>query len=273
MQSFNVLNWWIFVVITCAQEAFSLFQVLKRGLFDDAPDPSIFSDDASPQEVNPFDQTIGLGSDSFLADNVPNPISESDLNWFLAKNDYVDESDPTSLLADNIFLCDVDNFDKTQLLAKVRRDNLCRDPPVGQVENPDESSQENPFDALTRFVTDLSPLAIFPEKLEICPVEVFGIANIPVCKDELQGTTISIPLTTAVNLYFIDPGKALFCVFGNFSTQMLIGLAKFSSFPPYLHAVMEVHSFAAVGFFTTYVLLHMCLKLSATILTSQAEQT
>ena len=230
MQSFNVFHCWVFIVITCAQEAFSLFQVLKRDLFDDAPDPSIFSDEARFQGVNQFDQTVGLGSDSFFADSIPNPLSEPDSNSFLANNDYVDEPDPTSLFADNTFSCDVDSIDNIQLLAKVRRDNLCRDPPVGQVENPDESSQGNPFDALTKFVTDLSPLVIFPEKLEICPVELFGTSNIPVCKDELQGNTISIPITTAVNLYFVDPGKAFLCVFIKFC-PMLIGSVKLSSFP------------------------------------------
>lgn len=219
MQLFNVFNWWIFIVITCSQEAFSLFQLLERDLFDDSRDHSIFSDEASLEEVIPLDQTAWLNSDSLLADGVLDPLRESDSDWFLANDDYVDESDPTSLLADNTFACDVDSIDNTQLPGKVRRDNLCRDPPVGQVENPDESSQENPFDALTKFVTDTSPLAIFPKELEICPVEKFGTSNIPVCKDELQGDMKSIPLSNAVNLYFIDPGKAFLCVFINFLPQ------------------------------------------------------
>ena len=211
MQFSSVCNWWIFTTISCAQNALSLSPIFHRDLFDDnALDDSFFGvDEASLDDTVPSDQTLGLiSSDGLLSDSVLDPLTETDSGWLLADNNGdAHGSDATFLLGGNDFACNVDGTANTQLFAKVRRDNnLCRDPSLGQANKPGDSSKKDPFEELTKFAANTDPLSVFPRELTTCPEEYFGTSNIPVCKDLIQGGFTPIQRSSAVNLWFIDPG-------------------------------------------------------------------
>lgn len=208
MRSSDALNCCIFIAITCLPKASSLSGILERDLFDDTPDASLFSDEPSLGTGDRLDQTDGLTSTGFLADNVLDPLAEPDSAWFLTDKGYMDGSDPSFSLAGDDIVCNVNGDGDTQLLGKVRRGDLCRDPPAGQAQTPNEPDPADPFAAFKKLLDDSTgPLSVFPEDFEICPKRYFAASNIPVCKDLRQGGITYIPMSNAANLWFIEPGS------------------------------------------------------------------
>lgn len=209
MRFLALSNLWVFVATFDAPVVSSSHQILERDLFDPILDYDLFNDKPSLAGNDPVDQMIGLNSDELLADNVLDPITVSDSDWFLADNGQLDESDPSLFLTESEISCDASDLRNGWSIAKVRREDLCRDPPVGQAENSDQSSQNDPFDAFNRYINNIEPLAVFPKDLEICPPSEFDASNVPVCKPDTEGEVWKISRTGAFNLIDVDPGMAV----------------------------------------------------------------
>lgn len=122
-------------------------------------------------------------------------------------------TDSSSLLAGDGG-CDASNSDNTQLFAKVRRGGSCRTPPVGQTENPDQSRDTNlpndapyinPYSAILQQLLGRNP--------EICPINVFGLSNIPACKnvDEVEDFQQVAP--NLFNIEYVSPRTSLHNLF------------------------------------------------------------
>lgn len=262
MQFLALFSSWISIAIIYAPIALSSSFFLERDLPDVAPDPSPFNDEPSLEDINPWDQDIGLDSNGLLAGNALTPITESDSNWSLDENGYLDESGSNFLPADNDIACGVDDVGNTQLFGKVRRENLCRDPPVGQAGKPDGSGQD-PFAELNKFITDTVALASFPEDLQVCPVKNFETSNIPVCKEDNPDDVVTIPEFHGFYLFNIDPSAAI-STFNRHLQPLLIESAKWSSY----HALRVLHCGVAAMLCTSYVLLQMYPSCCPSILTS-----
>lgn len=209
MQFLALLDRWIYTAIISAPIVLSASFYLERALFDVAPDDSLFSNELNLDDFNSWNQDVGLDTNGFLAGNALDPITEFDSNQSLAENDIVDEWASNFLLADNDVACGLDGAEDTQLFGKVRRENVCRDPQVGQAKKPDEPIQ-NPFDAYKKLITITEPLAPFPPDTETCSKRRFDTSNIPVCKDEFPPEDLlPVPRTRAFNLRNIDPSAAM----------------------------------------------------------------
>lgn len=255
MQLSALFRWWIYIAIVHAPVVLSSSFSLERALFDVAPDESLFSNEFSLEETDPSNQDVAPDWNGLLADNDLDPITEFDLNRPLAGEGYLDESGSNFLLADNDVACDSD-AENTQLFGKVRRENLCRDPRLGQTGG---FSQKDPFDEFNKLFTITDPLAPFPEDSETCPKRNFENSNIPVCKEEIPPDDIvPIPRTRAFSLFNIDPGAAVLTAFDRHSQSMLIDSAKLSSLVSSYSVLKVLHCGVAKVFCTPYVFLQTC---------------
>lgn len=208
MRFLGLVNLWVFLAIFDAQLVFSSYQILERALFDPILDYDLFGDEPSLAGDTLLDQMAGLNSDEFVADNVLDPITVSESDWLLAENGHhVDESDPSLVLTASDISCDVGDLSDSWSTAKVRRENFCRDPPVGQAENSDQSSPNDPFNAFNKYINNIEePLALFPKDYDLCNPSDFGVSNVPVCKANIEGEVWHISRTTAFNLINVEPG-------------------------------------------------------------------
>lgn len=177
-------------------------------LADNAQDFSLDSDGS----LTDSDLDLSLDSDKLLADSALDPTTKFDPNQPLAENGFLDQSGSNFWLSNNDAACDVDDTENTHIFDKVRRGNLCRDPPLGQSDAPDQSGQQDPFEDIKKMFNK-DPLASFNDDTEICSKRRFDTSNIPVCKDEFPPEDIlPIPLAVACNLRNIEPGMAIFAV-------------------------------------------------------------
>jgi hypothetical protein len=142
-------------------------------------------------ETHPQPLTVD-NADEWTVVPDPNPlIADSiDDDWMIAVDpnwSFVDNqnSDENFLLAGNSD-CDSSYADDIQLVGKVRRENSCRNPPVGQSDQPQQPPDE-PFDF--RVFLYGKALEIFPADSDVCPPSIFRTANTPVCKPRRYATT------------------------------------------------------------------------------------
>ena len=198
----------IYIAIIYAPVIVSSSSSFERALFDLDPDESLFNDQLSLLDVNSWNQGFGLDSNELLADNALDPIIEFDSNLALAGNGYLDESSSDFFLADNDVVCGVYDAENAHLFGKVRRENLCRDPPLGQTDNQDQFDKD-PFEEFKNLPVK-DPLTPFPEDTQLCSRWRFDTSNTPVCKEEIPSDIVSIPFARACNLLNIDPGAAIF---------------------------------------------------------------
>lgn len=136
-------------------------------------------------------------------------MTKLDLDWFLA-----DDVDPNQMAgSSSSFLfagedgCDLDYFDNTQLLGKVRRETFCK-APVGQARDADDSAKKDPFD-FSKFSTTIQSLKMFAKFVEICPSDKFDRSNTPVCKENKPGDILGIPGVAPVTLLNVEPSKSV----------------------------------------------------------------
>lgn len=159
---------------------------------DASHDPTLFNDE------NIFDKLTESPSNIFLDDN-----GQSSFNTQLTSDVLFDDGawPANILLADNndpnqpvenypdFLITGSDNcvgsVDDYQLFGKIRRGESCRTPPVGQAENPDQpqedsNSPNNDAPSMNPYTSVLA--RGLQRNLEICPIMIFGLSNIPVCK-------------------------------------------------------------------------------------------
>lgn len=136
-----------------------------------------------PQPLTVDDWTIEPDPNPLIADSIEDDwMIAVDPNWSFVDNQ---NSDENFLLAGNSD-CDSSYADDIQLVGKVRRESSCRNPPVGQSDQPQQSPDES-FD-FRQFLYG-NALEIFPVDLEVCPPSIFRTANTPVCKPRRYATT------------------------------------------------------------------------------------
>lgn len=170
---------------------------------DAAHDAILFNND------NMFDKPAEAPSNFFLDDSVPDSSFDNDGGW-PADVLLADSDDPNQMAEPNLdFLlagpgdCVIGGTENGQLFGKVRRGESCRAPPVGQAQNPDQPKDPNsPKDDASSFNPYAAVLAQgLQRNFELCPLNIFGLSNIPVCKplDEVEDFQLIGP-----NLYNID---------------------------------------------------------------------
>lgn len=184
--------------------AVSIFIAVGTSALEDL-DPILFSDASLDltlfQNENLSDRPIESSLNFFLDDNdASSSLTELDPNLSDGDNGgwesgvlFGDQDDPNQILGtDSTFLlgsdfgCDISDADNTPLFSKVRRRESCPDPFVGQAETPDQPKDDpnapnnddaprlNPYAAVLKEYLFRNPL--------ICPMKVFGLSNVPVCK-------------------------------------------------------------------------------------------
>ena len=258
MQRLALFSWCIYIAIISAPAVHSSSFFPERALFDVALDESLFSSEPSLDDINSWNQDTGLDSNGLLADNAMDPIIEFDSSQSLAQNDYPDESTSNFLFSDSDIACGVDNAEKIDLFGKVRRENLCRDPQLGQAGKPNDPNQQDPFEAFKKLAAITDPLAPFPPDSQLCSPREFDNSNIPVCKEEFPpGDVVPIPRTRAFTLYNIDPRTVKSIPLRRYSQQSLIESAKLNPLSFY-HCVLQVlHCGVAKAFCGPYVFLRI----------------
>lgn len=254
MQLLALLRRCICIAIISAPTVLSSSFFLERDLFDVAPDDSLFSNELSLEDISSWNQDFGLDSNALLADSGPDPITETDSNF---------------LSADSDVACAADDVENTNLFGKFRRENVCRDPQLGQSRGPDDPTP-NPFDAYKNLITITNPLAPFPPDSQTCSPRLFESSKIPVCKDEFPPEDIvPVLLTRAFTLYNIDPSTAKSISPCRHSQPRLIESAKFNP-PLFNHFVVRVsHYGVAKVFCGRYVFPQICPTSHARVLTNR----
>ena len=151
------------------------------------------------------------GDDSFTA---PDPsVSLADNNiWdpgsLLSLNDNPDQSvDPlsSSLLAGDM-ACDMSQLDETRLFDKVQRGESCKVPSEGgdpMMSSPDHNDE--PTGDIHREV--LAPYV--QENYDVCPEKIFGLSNVPVCKDEAMAKDFVQVGANLFNIAYVWPCTSL----------------------------------------------------------------
>lgn len=256
MQRLALFSWCIYTAIVFLPAVHSSSGFLERALFDVAPDVSLFSSEPSLEDISLWNQDTGLDSNGLLVDNPLDPIIDFDSNQYLAANDYPDDSASNFLFSDSDVACGVDNAEKTDLLGIVRRENLCREPQVGQAGKPDDSGQLNPAEAFQKLFTITDPLAPFPSDSQLCSRREFDNSNIPVCKEEFPPEDIvPIPRTRAFSLFNIDPSTFESIPPRRHSQPSLIDSAKLNPLPFYHYVLQVLHYGVAKASCGPYVFL------------------
>ena len=186
------------------------FEDLDLG--DASHDSTLFSDENISDTLTESSSNFFLDDNdqwSSMTDLVPDLSFDSNGAWpedvLLTENHDPSQTAETNsdfLLSDSDG-CVVGAADDGQLFGKVRRQESCRAPPVGQAETPNQPEDPNsPDDDAPIFNPYGAVLARGlqrdPEK---CPIMTFGQSNIPVCKSlwELQDFQVIGP-----NLYNIE---------------------------------------------------------------------
>lgn len=115
-------------------------------------------------------------------------------DWNLFSDDNLDLAQATELelLADDI-ACDASNVDSIQFFGKTRRGTSC------QAEMPKGSNEQN-----LQSVLDARVAILFQEQPKVCPPEIFGLSNTPVCSNK-ETRAISEPGVLAATLIGVDP--------------------------------------------------------------------
>jgi hypothetical protein len=166
-------------------------------------DPAFLVDDPSLKGMDPPDQMIGLDSNVFLHDNVGlDQVPEPSEDFLLAGNIALDpttEADPDLLLANDIG-CDASNTDSAPIFGKVRRENSCKTPPVGQAESPNPFNIDDPFN-FDQFLKKRPSPPLFQAHPEICPPKIFGPSIIPVCDTPGSTRIVQQPGSVPCKLY------------------------------------------------------------------------
>lgn len=218
--------------------------------------------------MNLWNQDVGLDSNVLLANSAPDSLRELDSNQSLAENGFLDDPASDLFLADSKVECSVDDTDNNHVFGKVRRENVCRDPQLGQGREWKNKPTPNPFDAYKRLYTITDPLAPFPPDSLTCSPRNFESSNIPVCKAESPPEDIvPVPFTRAFTLYNIDPSTAKSISLCRHSQPMLIKSVKLS-FLSLRHYVLPMsHCGVAKVFCRRYVFPQICPTLFAMILT------
>lgn len=163
---------WLFVAV-----GHSLIepQYFDNGLFD----PIV---DTLPEDYQP----------TFAATNPLDQIFAPD--WTVFSDDDVDLAQATELdlLADDI-ACDASNEDSIQFFGKIRRGTVC------QAEKPKKPNEEE-----MQRLLDVRVAILFQEQPQVCPPEIFGFSNTPVCSnDDTRATSEEGVL--AATLFGVDP--------------------------------------------------------------------
>ena len=172
---------------------------LEFGNLDTIPSGDASHDFTLFNDENVVDQPTESPSTFFLDDNDQSRLNTqllSDLSFndngvwsadvLLADSDNANQPVNPNLdwVLDGFDDC-VGSADDHQLFGKVRRGESCRTPPVGQADTPDQpkedsNSPNNDVPNMNPYISVLS--RILQRNLDICPIMVFGLSNIPVCK-------------------------------------------------------------------------------------------
>ena len=267
MQLLTLFSRCICIAIISAPKVFSSSFILERALFDVAPDDSLFSNEQSPEDMNLWNQDVGLDSNIILADSAPDPLGAFDSTQSLIETDFLDEPASDLLLAGSDVAFSADDTENTHVFGKVRRENVCRDPQLGQVRGPDEPTP-NPFDTYKKLFTITDPLAPFPPDSQTCSPRNFESSNIPVCKEEYPPEDIvPMPLSRAFILSNIDPSTAKSISLCRPSQLALITTAQFKILSLVHYVLLVSHCGVVKVFCGPYVFPQSCPTLYATILT------
>lgn len=204
---FFLLYW---ILITVGALEFGNLDTIPSG--DASHDFTLFND------ANVVDQPTESPSNLFLDDNDQSRLNTqlaSDLSFndngvwpadvLLADSGNANQPVDTNLeWVLNGFDDCFGSADDPQLFGKVRRGESCRTPPVGQADIPDQPKEGS--NSPNHDVPDVNPYTsvlarALQRNLEICPIMVFGLSNIPVCKglDETEDFRLVGP-----NLYDIQ---------------------------------------------------------------------
>jgi hypothetical protein len=183
---------WIFTSVSHSQ-AESLFD-LNTNIFEDPPIDSVVP-------------TYGLG---FGGSESVDQTKESDLTWLLAET--ID--------------CGTDIND-LQPFQKIRRQVNCPSPPtkpaVGHTNQPNSpNSDEENYD-FNSFLNSRPLPGLFGEDLPLCPPQVFGLSDTPVCESPSSGATVVVPEPgqNYVTLYNVFP-----CMTAHLSGQNILVLCE-----------------------------------------------
>lgn len=183
---------------------------------DASPDLTLFNDE------NIFDMPTESSPSIFLDDNDqsrPNNQLLSDLPFdngawptdvLLAESNNANQAVDTNLdLVLNGFDDCVGGADDHQLFGKVRRGESCRSPPMGQADQPMEGSN-SPNNNVPNINPYTSVLARSLQRdLDICPIMVFGLSNIPVCKGLNEAVDFELVGPNLYNINYVLPGTSL----------------------------------------------------------------
>lgn len=161
--------------------AYSLFkrQNIDGGLFDSTLDSTLFSNQPSVAALGPLDQT--LTPDYGLFSNGNLDLAQSTEPDFLALG----------------MGCDTSNANGIQMFDKRRREATCQTDTPG--DSVDGSVERNLESAFTKAQTAL----LFKSESKICPPEIFGPSNIPVCSKD-ESMNISLLGLPWANLWDVD---------------------------------------------------------------------
>lgn len=158
---------------------------------------------------------------SFETESLPD-FSSDDSAWpadiLLADND--DPNQTVDLNSDFLFTgsgdCVIGGADDRQFFTKARRGESCQNPPTGQAGNsnpPNEDANSpsnnpielNPYSSI--LARDLQP------DNEICPIMIFGLSNIPVCKGLDEREDFQPVGPNSVNIRDVLPRTCLHALF------------------------------------------------------------
>lgn len=143
-------------------------------------DPTYLLEGPSVGDTNSPDLMTDLNSNLF-----PHKDTQLEANFFLDDDVGLNpllESEPSSFLSDDFF-CDDNsvNNNNIQLFGKIRRRDSCSTLLVGQAlqqGGPDQDTQID-LDKLVQFLQ--RPMPVFEKSPDICPSNIYGLSNTPVC--------------------------------------------------------------------------------------------
>ena len=212
--AFFVLLWCLITValsqIDLSSSPIDFFQV----------DSQAFADEPQLEEADLLDQWFGSDLNIFPDDYQLLSSTEPDPSYGLTDVDLNQIVEPYSsfLTAGDIACDDSSDASSPQLFGKIRRrrGDTCQVPPAGGAGGPSRQpgDEDEPGDlGFTNFASRRRVLSVFPSNEEICPVQKYFGANIPVCREPIAGNVIPVLGVPWVNLRDVVPRMSNDAVF------------------------------------------------------------
>lgn len=169
----------------------SLENDLQADYFWDAPvDPTLIDNEPSSEQKSPLDQTTDPYS-NIVDDNYDSyPTTGLSINMFIPDDFNLSEmTDSSFVLADDSF-CGLDDMDETDSFRKVRREDLCHNPPMSQTKPRIRPKKNARLSDLRFFYKDPMMMDISEA---MCPPDIFGTSTLPTCLTSFDGRSIPVP--------------------------------------------------------------------------------